>query len=81
MFIFMCAACVFMRVQKVRNTMARIKVVLGERARAQAAFEADEARLAKVTPAEAKKDAAATTVVAKAAKSKVRASFKHKFCG
>ena len=47
--------------------MARIKVVLGERARAQAAYEADAARLARLSPAEKAKAAAAKEIVAAAA--------------
>lgn len=44
---------------KVKRTMARIKVVLWERARAEAAYEADQARLAKLSPTDAAKTAAA----------------------
>jgi ribosomal protein L29 len=48
---------------KVKRTMARIKVVLWERARAEAAYEADQARLAKLSPADAAKSVAAKKIL------------------
>lgn len=56
--------------------MARIKVVLGERARAQEAYEADQARLARLTPGTAAREEAAAVVKAAPAGREVKVTYK-----